>query len=62
MTFDLDARALSSVDEKGNRTVTPGAADIWIGGGQPPEGEGGDEVSGAALQIELIGSKAIAPF
>jgi beta-glucosidase len=62
MTFDLDARALSSVDEKGNRIATPGAADIWIGGGQPPEGEGGDEVSGAALQIELIGSKAIAPF
>ena len=62
LTFDLDARALSSVDENGNRIVTPGAADIWIGGGQPTEGEGVPEAPGAALQIEITGSKTIAPF
>lgn len=62
LTFDLDASALSSVDEKGNRIVTSGAADIWIGGSQPPEGDVDLQMPGAALRLELIGSKTLAPF
>jgi beta-glucosidase len=62
VSFDLDAKALSIVDEKGRRFVAPGKADLWIGGGQPSPGEGGPEVSGATLQLQLIGNMEIAPF
>nr|WP_301287140.1 glycoside hydrolase family 3 C-terminal domain-containing protein [Sphingobium sp. OAS761] len=62
LTFDLDASALSSVDEKGHRIVTSGAADIWIGGSQPPEGDVDLQMQGTALRLELIGSKTLAPF
>jgi beta-glucosidase len=35
--FTLDPRALSQVDVKGNRTVSPGVYKLTLGGGQPTE-------------------------
>jgi beta-glucosidase len=35
VSFNLDARALSLVDEKGSRKVVPGDYTIHLGGGQP---------------------------
>jgi beta-glucosidase len=35
VTLDLDARALSQVDDNGVRKVVPGAYTLYIGGGQP---------------------------
>ncbi len=35
VTLDLDARALSQVDDKGVRKVVPGAYTLHLGGGQP---------------------------
>ncbi|WP_232495720.1 glycoside hydrolase family 3 C-terminal domain-containing protein [Novosphingobium kaempferiae] len=39
--FTLEARALSSVDDKGARSVLPGEVEIWVGGGQPDTGAPG---------------------
>ena len=36
--FDLDARALSSVTEAGDRIVAPGSYRLMVGGGQPGTG------------------------
>jgi beta-glucosidase len=62
VSFDVDPKALSIVDENGRRIVTSGKADLWVGGGQPSGAEGGPDVSGAALQLNLIGNKEVAPF
>ena len=35
LTFHLDPRALSEVDEKGNRTVDAGEYQVFVGGSQP---------------------------
>ena len=37
ITFTLDPRTLSQVDDKGVRSVTPGSYKIAIGGAQPTE-------------------------
>ncbi len=37
VTFTLDPRTLSQVDEKGTRAVTPGSYRITVGGAQPTE-------------------------
>jgi beta-glucosidase len=38
VTFTLDARTLSQVDERGNRAVTPGSYKLQVGGSQAEEG------------------------
>ncbi len=40
LRFDLDPRALSTVDRDGVRAVRPGAYRLFIGGGQPGEAQG----------------------
>src|SRR5205085_2637082 len=35
VTFRLNDRDLSTVDEAGIRRVVPGPVEVWIGGGQP---------------------------
>jgi len=35
LQFELDARAMSSVDEDGSRSVMPGVYRVWVLGGQP---------------------------
>ncbi len=37
VTFELNARDLSTVDSEGQRSVAPGTAQLWIGGGQPAQ-------------------------
>ncbi|PNU06582.1 glucan 1,4-alpha-glucosidase [Novosphingobium guangzhouense] len=39
--FTLDARALSTVDAAGLRSVMPGEVEVWVGGGQPDTGAPG---------------------
>lgn len=40
VTFTLDARTLSQVDEKGTRAVMPGEYSVYVGGAQPGMGAG----------------------
>ena len=46
LTFQLDPRTLSQVDDKGNRTVTAGTYRLSLGGSQPD----GDASSGVVMQ------------
>ena len=45
VTMHLDARSLSSVDDKGNRAVLPGTYQLTIGGAQPDETNSKSEAS-----------------
>jgi beta-glucosidase len=45
ITFTLDPRTLSQVDEKGVRAVTSGAYRIAVGGSQPNVGTKGQTVN-----------------
>jgi beta-glucosidase len=49
LTFTLDPRAMSVVNEKGERSVQPGHYHIFVGGGQPGAGASGVE---ATFRIE----------
>ncbi len=40
VSFTLDSRRLSNVDEGGNRAVRPGSYAVFVGGSQPGQGEG----------------------
>jgi beta-glucosidase len=62
LAFSLDAKALSTVDEAGNRAVESGPAYIWIGGGQPAGTSGIRRSSGVALQTTVKGRRSLPPF
>lgn len=51
VAFHLDARTLSQVDEKGARSVEPGAYRISVGGSQP-DGDAGSRVLTGEFKIE----------
>ncbi|HEY7774311.1 MAG TPA: glycoside hydrolase family 3 C-terminal domain-containing protein [Marinagarivorans sp.] len=55
VNFELDRVALSSVDAEGARSVLPGAATLWIGGGQQKVREGLVQPAGAAVAFSLSG-------
>jgi beta-glucosidase len=57
LTFDLDGKALSTVDAAGKRNVEAGPADVWIGGGQP-----GPQTSGVALKVNVKGRRSLPQF
>ncbi|HVJ03574.1 MAG TPA: fibronectin type III-like domain-contianing protein, partial [Sphingomonas sp.] len=59
VSFDLDARQLSTVDEKGMRSVVPGRVDLWIGGGQPDPRPGLAPAAGAAAHLTIRGSRVL---
>jgi len=40
VSFALDPRSMSSVARDGTRTIQPGAYRLYVGGGQPGDGEG----------------------
>ena len=40
VSFNLDSRQLSDVDQSGNRAVRPGKYTVFVGGGQPGEADG----------------------
>jgi beta-glucosidase len=57
LTFDLDGKALSTVDAAGKRSVEPGQATVWIGGGQP-----GPRTAGVALKFGVKGRRSLPSF
>ena len=57
--FVLEPMALSVVDEGGVRRVSPGVAQIWIGGGQPVVRPGLAMPAGAAMRVEIQGSAVL---
>ncbi len=54
--FELDSRALSTVDDQGLRAVRTGRVDLWIGGGQPGGREGLTKAAGTSAAITITTS------
>jgi beta-glucosidase len=52
LTFDLDGKALSTVDAAGRRNVEAGPATVWVGGGQP-----GAQTAGVGLKVNVKGRR-----
>ncbi len=59
MTFTLDDRALSVVDDKGDRKVVPGAVDVWVGGGQPVSRPGLMQAAGVKTSFKVTKSAVL---
>ncbi|MEN2787525.1 glycoside hydrolase family 3 C-terminal domain-containing protein [Sphingomonas qilianensis] len=59
VTFTLDARALSLVDAKGVRRLTPGPVKLWIGGGQPVTRAGLPIAAGSAADLTVVGQAVL---
>jgi beta-glucosidase len=59
VTFALDARALSVVDSKGVRKLTPGPVKLWVGGGQPGSRPGLPATAGVAADVTITGRVAL---
>ena len=53
VTFTLDKRALSSVDEAGVRRVVPGDVKVWVGGGPPVTDSRLTKPSGVATNFQI---------
>jgi beta-glucosidase len=51
--FTLRDRDLSIVDETGVRRIVPGAADVWIGSGQPVAGPGQSPTKGVQAKFTI---------
>lgn len=62
MMFDLGAKALSTIDANGKRTVEPGVVRIWVGGGQPGGSTGRLAPSGIDLQTIVKGRQDLPQF
>lgn len=59
VTFELDEQKLSTVDEKGNRSVVPGQVSVWVGGGQPEQRSGLQQASGKQAALRIQKGKAL---
>ena len=59
VTFTLNDRQLSVVNEAGNRRVMPGNVDVWIGGGQPVSRPGLEKTAGVAAQFAITKEVAL---
>ncbi|WP_114950921.1 glycoside hydrolase family 3 protein [Sphingosinicella terrae] len=59
VTFTLDERTLSLVDEQGVRRLVPGRVDLWIGGGQPNVRAGFPETAGVAASFAIAGTAVL---
>ncbi|WKL57141.1 glycoside hydrolase family 3 C-terminal domain-containing protein [Asticcacaulis sp. ZE23SCel15] len=57
VSFMLDAKAMSIVNQVGERVLEAGAVDLWVGGGQPHP-----NVAGAKATITVSGTKALPAF
>ncbi|NQE62672.1 glycoside hydrolase family 3 C-terminal domain-containing protein [Caulobacter sp. RHG1] len=60
VTFELETDAFSTVNEAGQRSVEPGAAQLWIGGGQPVSRAGLEQPAGVRADLQITGRKALA--
>jgi beta-glucosidase len=61
VSFRLDDRALSTVDLTGTRTVQPGTAQVWLGGGQPGARAGLTQPPGVATSFKIEGLPRLLP-
>lgn len=59
VTFQLDDRRLSTVDEAGRRSVVPGAVSLWVGGGQPNQREGLKPAAGREARFIIKTGKTL---
>lgn len=59
VTFELDDRSLSTVDQNGQRSSAPGKVAIWVGGGQPEQREGLHPAAGIRAELVVTKAKAL---
>lgn len=59
VTFKLDERDLSTVDNNGQRAVVPGTVLFWIGGGQPGQRAGLTPAPGVEASLLIRNEKAL---
>jgi beta-glucosidase len=59
VSFTLQDRAFSIVDEGGKRRIVPGVVGVWIGGGQPVARSGLPTTSGAATKFNIAGEATL---
>jgi beta-glucosidase len=60
VTFKLNDRDLSTVDQQGTRRIVPGDVEVWIGGGQPTTRSGLPQTAGAKTQFKINGTQTLA--
>src|SRR5213082_2820456 len=53
VSFTLHDRDLSTVDDKGVRSVVPGTVEVWIGGGQPISGPSQPATKGVSAKFTI---------
>ena len=59
VTFQLDDRRLSTVDDKGQRAVVPGTVNLWVGGGQPNQRAGLQAAAGTEASFVIKKGKEL---
>ena len=59
VSFALRGRALSIVDETGQRRIIPGRVDVWIGGGQPAVASGRFPGAGGQTQFSIASAATL---
>lgn len=59
VTFELDSRELSTVDEDGNRAVRPGRIEVWVGGGQNLDLPNIPQTAGVSGQFSVHGQERL---
>ncbi len=59
VSFTLDDRALSLVDQQGVRKLEPGTVEVWVGGGQPLSRPGLTQAPGVRGQFRVTQSKTL---
>jgi beta-glucosidase len=59
VSFTVQDRALSIVDESGKRRIVPGTVDVWIGGGQPVSRSGLPKTAGVAMKFTIVGEATL---
>lgn len=59
VVFELDDRALSTVNQDGQRTVEAGEVVIWVGGGQPGQRAGLEPAAGNFANLRITRGKTL---
>lgn len=59
VSFKVDAKDMSIVDDKGTRVLPAGTVDLWVGGGQPG---GAKPAAGAAAKITVSGQEVLTSY
>jgi beta-glucosidase len=59
VSFTLQDRGLSIVDEAGKRRIVPGIVEVWIGGGQSVPRSGLAKTSGVVTKFSILGEATL---